>query len=585
MFRTGVIAWLAIVICLPSTPAQTRPGAAKSKLRPDAIPGYEVRVIEGFTVLLSKETLRMQAESKDERKPLEVLELELKTIARLFPPKALNVLRNILIWVEWNEEKPSSTGRKGQVVARYYGGHQLAMLAKGEQPGKAKNVTILSMKALTQEHQPKRDLGGCVILHEIAHAVHDQLLGNDDPQVKLAYKQAMERKLYDPAQYVSTNEMEFFAEMTCSYFDQLEYYPKTRADLKKHDPYTYKLMEKVWGKRKDEIAAKTNTTTSVSLDKIKLGQWISGSKLTESDLRGRPALLLFWNAGSPSSLAALARLQTWNEELSDFGLVTVGVHLTAEGQATSAAESIQRSRRVAFTITANPWTQTSLVKDFGDFPLCLVFDHQGGGVYQGSPYDAESALRAAVGRALVAGTGCETFPKSMTTLVEALEKGKAPAWVLGQLLPLTRSNDADTATAAKALGDKIAEGGWQALRQAESLIKDDPVGAYVVVERLPSAFKGTPVATRAAQLLNRLGQDKAVALELRARKDLALVKKLDQQLTSQPGSFDPTSSRFRQQNGVLLAQLRSRIQTMNKSWPNAKATEEAVRIGEKYGVD
>jgi hypothetical protein len=50
----------------------------------------------------------------------------------------------------------------------------------------------------------------------------------------------------------------------------------------------------------------------------------------------------------------------------------------------------------------------------------------------------------------------------MTALVEAMEKGKAPAWVLGQLLPLTRSNDADTAAAAKALGDKLAEGGWQA---------------------------------------------------------------------------------------------------------------------------
>jgi hypothetical protein len=585
MFRTCVIAWLAMVIGAPSTPAQTRPGAARPKLRPDAIPGYEVRVIEGFTVLLSKETLRMQAESRDERQPLEVLELELKTIARLFPPRALNVLRNILIWVEWNEEKPSSTGRKGQVVARYYGGHQLALLAKGEQPGKAKNVTILSMKILTQEHQPKRDGGGCVILHEIAHAVHDQLLGKDDLQVKLAYKQAMERRLYDPAQYVSTNAMEFFAEMTCSYFDQLEYYPKTRADLKKHDPYTYKLMEKVWGKRKDDPVAKTNAAVSVSLDEIKLGQWVSRPKVTEPDLRGRPMLLLFWNAGSPPSLAALARLQAWNEELSDFGLVTVGVHLTAKGQATSAVESVLRSRRIGFTITANPWTRTSLVKDFGDFPLCLVFDHNGRGVYQGSPYDAETALRAAVGRALVAGADRETFPKSMTTLVETLEKGKSPASVLAQLLPLTRSNNADIAAAAKALSDKIAEGGWQALRQAESLMKDDPVGAYIGVERLPSAFKGTPVATRAAQLLNQLVQQKAVTLELRARKDLALIKKLDRQLTSQPGSFDPTSSRFRQQNGVLLGQLKNGIQLMNKSWPDTKATEEAVRIGEKYGVD
>ncbi|HMF13530.1 MAG TPA: hypothetical protein VKE94_14525, partial [Gemmataceae bacterium] len=30
---------------------------------------------------------------------------------------------------------------------------------------------------------------------------------------------------------------------TCAYFDQLDYYPRKRADLKKHDTVTYRLME------------------------------------------------------------------------------------------------------------------------------------------------------------------------------------------------------------------------------------------------------------------------------------------------------------------------------------------------------
>jgi hypothetical protein len=34
----------------------------------------------------------------------------------------------------------------------------------------------------------------------------------------------MERKLLDERSYAATNELEFFAEMTCAYYDQLDYY-------------------------------------------------------------------------------------------------------------------------------------------------------------------------------------------------------------------------------------------------------------------------------------------------------------------------------------------------------------------------
>src|SRR5581483_9932341 len=118
-----------------------------------------------------------------------------------------------LIWVEWSEREAMSNGRSGSAAAVYYGGHQLHMLEEGKHPLKAKNITILRMKSLTNEHQPKHDSGRCVILHEMTHAVHDQLIGFENPNIKFAYKQAMERKLYDPAMYAATNEMEFFAEL------------------------------------------------------------------------------------------------------------------------------------------------------------------------------------------------------------------------------------------------------------------------------------------------------------------------------------------------------------------------------------
>ena len=122
----------------------------------------------------------------------------------------------MLIWVEWDERQALPNGRQGDAAAMYYGGHQSQMLSKGLHPLKSKNITILHMKSLTREHQPKNDSGRCLILHEMKHAVHDQFLGNDNPLVNAAYKQAMERKLFDPSMYASTNEHEFFAEMTCA---------------------------------------------------------------------------------------------------------------------------------------------------------------------------------------------------------------------------------------------------------------------------------------------------------------------------------------------------------------------------------
>ena len=61
-----------------------------------------------------------------------------------------------------------------------------------------------------------------MVLHELAHAYHFRVLGADHAGVKAAYKQAMERKLYDSVEFVhggkrkayaTTNAAEYFAEL------------------------------------------------------------------------------------------------------------------------------------------------------------------------------------------------------------------------------------------------------------------------------------------------------------------------------------------------------------------------------------
>jgi hypothetical protein len=560
----------------------------KPKVTADQVPGYKPMVVEGFTVILSAETLNHLDDTEFEKKPLAVLEGELRTICDLMPAKSLKQLQNVLIWVEWDERLAMSNGRAGNAVAVYYGGHQAYMLARGMPPLKAKNVTVLKMKSLTQEHQPKRDSGRCVLLHEIAHAVHDQVLpqGRDNPVVKSAFKQALERKLVDPKAYAATNEMEFFAEMSCAYNNQLDYYPKDRAALKKHDPVTYKVMEDVWHKTKVATTNVAKTITSIDappLAAVNLGsKTIQGDLLKADRLIGKPAVVVYWHAANVSSLSALTKLQSLDRELSDHGLTIVAVHLT--GPKVPDIKGALKARDIRLPTNEGPWIDGKIVDDFKDFPVCLVYSHEGNCLYRGSPFEGETAIRSAVGDAIVAATGLTSIPKSLVPIVNALRAGKAPATQFANLSALAKTKDDDAAPAAKQMIDKLTERGQKALDEIEPTIKDAPVDAFLKLEQLSSTYKYSPVATKANAHLAILRVNKGVAEELKARPSLTAIKKMETELSSKPGSFDVRSPRFRRENGPLLRQLEAAISQMKRQYPDARATEQAIAAGERFGI-
>jgi hypothetical protein len=95
-----------------------------------------------------------------------------------------------------------------------------------------------------------------VILHELAHAYHDQVLGFDDPRIMAAWE-AFKRGgagddalLFDGSRtrhYGLTNQKEFFAEMTEAYFGANDFAPFNRAELKTGFPELHALLEEIWG--------------------------------------------------------------------------------------------------------------------------------------------------------------------------------------------------------------------------------------------------------------------------------------------------------------------------------------------------
>jgi hypothetical protein len=238
--------------------AKSGKGVDRKTLVGQKIPGYTHKKIEGFDCLVHEEVLKNNDDSKWERSPLDVLELELGTVSRVLPKKVENVLHSVVVWIEWHDTQDRDIQTS---VAKYYGvsgGSRLGWsLAEKKHPGKANNVEVISMKSLTEEHQPKQKFDRCVLLHEFAHAIHFHIVGPNNPIVGQTYAKAIQRGLYDSARdvndrvirpYARTSEQEYFAELTCNYLNKLHYFPFTRDELKKHDADGYSMMEKTWGK-------------------------------------------------------------------------------------------------------------------------------------------------------------------------------------------------------------------------------------------------------------------------------------------------------------------------------------------------
>lgn len=568
------------------------PKRGKGPIAPN-VPGYKAHTIEGFTLLIHEDVLQADT-TPYERKPLAVLELELKMITKMMNQKSVDILRRLLIWVEWKEQEDISSGRPGTPVAVYYGGHQQSMLRDGKHPLKAKTVTILRMDLLTREHQPKTDAGRCVLLHEMAHAVHDQLLGRTNPIISNTFRQAMERKLYDKSLYASTNEAEFFAELTCAYFDQLHYYPRNRRELKEHDPQTFKLMESVWGRsaaRRSPTSRKSTLLANNGSDKydlkiqrsdIRFGPVVHGAQLPDRDKNG--PILVIASTGNRDA-AILQKLIDLDEELGAFG-----VHSVIIANAGYGADLDQVRARIG----REP-AHISLVEDLGvpqddrliipRPPDALIFDADGTCLFRGSGYDALPHARAAVGRKLVDTLGEDDPPKTLLPAIAALTSGEPFLAAIPKLAGPATSADTEAATAAKKLYTAILAPAEERLTVIRGLAKNEPLPAFIAAESLAADFQGTNVGTQAHRLVMGLRSHRDVQRELVARKMLDQVRKLDGVLSAQRGGFDPTDPNFQARNAPILRQLALRLAEMKKKYPSTPATATATRIAGEYGIE
>ncbi len=227
---------LLLVLCLAIPAAADEPGPATS----------QTRQIQGWTVHIRSELLEKQKVETD--KALQLLEDQLAYIVKTVPAPAMEELQKVPLWI--SPEYP-----KVQPRAEY---HPDAgwLRANGRDPAMAKCVEITNVRIFEREIKRMPVL----LLHELAHAYHDRVLGFNQPDIIAAYKRAKESKSYDNVErwhgpdrkntheraYAMTNEKEYFAECTEAFFGRNDFFPFTRDELEKHDPEMFKLLDRLW---------------------------------------------------------------------------------------------------------------------------------------------------------------------------------------------------------------------------------------------------------------------------------------------------------------------------------------------------
>jgi hypothetical protein len=224
--------------------AASRNGNRKEKPDPPQPASRSVRELEGWTIRVDDRLLGDAPDAATGARALRFLEAKLVEVKAVVPPERLQDLQSVTIVLDLSCGKLSSMQYHPSAGWLKANGFPEDLAKCVHLPRAAEVVTRRNIN-----EQP------WFILHELAHAFHDQKLSFDEPRIKAAYEKFKESGRGDATllyngkrvkHYALTNPMEFFAEMTESYFGVNDFYPFNRAELREAEPEVFELLQQVW---------------------------------------------------------------------------------------------------------------------------------------------------------------------------------------------------------------------------------------------------------------------------------------------------------------------------------------------------
>jgi dipeptidyl-peptidase-4 len=238
--RHVLLSFLLLTVAWPLQAEDNR-----KKDRPGVLFDPVKQSIEGWTVHVDPAMLKGEHAEVGAR-ALGMLGNHLQRIAILLPEKQLKTMQKLEIWIEHHH--PTLGNMQYHPGIGWLRDH-------GHDPRLHKMVHIPRAAALLSRQQILKH--PAVILHELAHSYHDQVLGFNHAKIQDAYDRAMAAGKYQQVllytgrtvkHYGTTNAKEYFAEGTEAYFYRNDFFPFVAAELEIYDPIFFEVLKEIWGK-------------------------------------------------------------------------------------------------------------------------------------------------------------------------------------------------------------------------------------------------------------------------------------------------------------------------------------------------
>lgn len=201
------------------------------------------RTMSGWTVQLDQRLIDGPGRELGDV-AIRLLEAQLFQLTLLVPASRLSDLKRVTIWMEWDHP---------QLGSMQYHPSRDWLIEHGHDPRLERCVHIPRARDLVDHIQNHSQ--PLALLHELAHAYHDQVLGFDHPEVAQAWARVRDAGRWTSVLHISgrherhyalTNPQEFFAELTESLFGTNDFFPFVRGELALEDPEVCQLMMRLW---------------------------------------------------------------------------------------------------------------------------------------------------------------------------------------------------------------------------------------------------------------------------------------------------------------------------------------------------
>ena len=198
---------------------------------------FKVEDVEGWKLLINTEVIKTEEWPITKR----IISNQLFGMKRFLKDEVIKDLQKIKIYIDIKQ--------KGKAGAEYHPDKKW-LIDNGFSPEKAKCVEISNINHFLNivGYQP------WIMLHELMHGYHDQVLGFDNKEIENLYNSALKAGKYGQVthilgmkvkHYSSTNSREYFAESTEAYFGTNDYYPFVKVELNEYDPGICKFLKKL----------------------------------------------------------------------------------------------------------------------------------------------------------------------------------------------------------------------------------------------------------------------------------------------------------------------------------------------------